>query len=94
MWDDDVGTARVRRRRGRRQRHVGTFRVIVDGKSSHQFVGHGCRVQAVVPVSWYRLRPRPADVHHLDDAYGQGGGGDIARIVTGRISGGGPAGGR
>jgi hypothetical protein len=51
-------------------------------------------VQAVVPVSWYRLRPRLADVHHLDDAYGQGGGGDIARIVTGRISGGGPAGGR
>ena len=30
--------------------------------------------------------------HHLDETHGHGGGGDIAQIATGRISGGGPAG--
>lgn len=39
------------------------------------FVRSGCRVQAVVPTSWYRLKPRPADRHHLRN-------GDDARMVT------------
>eukprot|EP00579_Thalassiosira_antarctica_P013200 CAMPEP_0201938290 /NCGR_PEP_ID=MMETSP0903-20130614/41146_1 /ASSEMBLY_ACC=CAM_ASM_000552 /TAXON_ID=420261 /ORGANISM="Thalassiosira antarctica, Strain CCMP982" /LENGTH=429 /DNA_ID=CAMNT_0048479523 /DNA_START=97 /DNA_END=1383 /DNA_ORIENTATION=+ len=29
------------------------------------FLKHSCRVQAVVPISWYQLKPRPTDHHHL-----------------------------
>ncbi|KAL3763740.1 hypothetical protein ACHAW5_006184 [Stephanodiscus triporus] len=31
------------------------------------FLQHNCRVQAVVPVSWYQLKPRPADQYHLNN---------------------------
>ena len=31
------------------------------------FLKHSCRVQAVVPISWYQLKPRPADVYHLQN---------------------------
>jgi len=29
------------------------------------FLKHHCRVQAVVPISWYQLKPHPADTYHL-----------------------------
>eukprot|EP00578_Thalassiosira_sp_NH16_P024027 CAMPEP_0181095600 /NCGR_PEP_ID=MMETSP1071-20121207/10598_1 /TAXON_ID=35127 /ORGANISM="Thalassiosira sp., Strain NH16" /LENGTH=455 /DNA_ID=CAMNT_0023177977 /DNA_START=165 /DNA_END=1532 /DNA_ORIENTATION=+ len=29
------------------------------------FLKQNCRVQAVVPISWYQLKPRPADHYHL-----------------------------
>jgi hypothetical protein len=93
MWNDGVGTACVRHRRRRRQRHFGTF-CVIDGKSSHQFVGHGCQVQAVVPVSGIVVSieaPSGRCPSSRRCAYGQGGGGDIARNVAGRISGGGPS---
>jgi len=31
------------------------------------FLQHHCRVQAVVPVSWYQLKPRPSDQYHLNN---------------------------
>mmetsp|Transcript_29436 Transcript_29436/g.62032 ORF Transcript_29436/g.62032 Transcript_29436/m.62032 type:complete len:411 (-) Transcript_29436:21-1253(-) len=31
------------------------------------FLQHSCRVQAVVPTSWYQLKPRPADHYHLQN---------------------------
>ena len=47
-WDDDAGTARVRRRRGRRQRHVGTFRVLMQ--PGGPLPSSGCGVIIVVLV--------------------------------------------
>jgi hypothetical protein len=44
------------------------------------FLQHDCRVQAVVPVSWYRLKPRPADRYHLDNR--SRGDSSDARMVT------------
>ncbi len=44
------------------------------------FLHHDCRVQAVVPVSWYRLKPRPADRHHLNNR--SRGDSSDARMVT------------
>ena len=44
------------------------------------FLHHECRVQAVVPVSWYRLKPRPADWHHLNNR--SRGDSSDARMVT------------
>ena len=29
------------------------------------FLKQNCRVQAVVPISWYQLKPRPTDTYHL-----------------------------
>ena len=43
------------------------------------FLQHHCRVQAVVPVSWYQLKPRPADRHHLNN---RSRGDSDARMVT------------
>ena len=31
------------------------------------FIQNKCRVQAVVPTSWYQLKPRPADKYHLQN---------------------------
>ena len=43
------------------------------------FLLHNCRVQAVVPVSWYQLKPRPADQYHL---HNRSRGDSDARMVT------------
>jgi hypothetical protein len=52
------------------------IRIVVE-----YFIRHRCRVQAVVPVSWYRLKPRPADDYHLDSR-SRGGIDSDARMVT------------
>jgi hypothetical protein len=58
----------------RRQPDSRGIRIAID-----YFVYHHCRVQAVVPVSWYQLKPRPADQYHL---HNRSRGDSDARMVT------------
>jgi hypothetical protein len=58
----------------RRQPDSRGIRIAID-----YFMYHNCRVQAVVPVSWYQLKPRPADQYHL---HNRSRGDSDARMVT------------
>jgi hypothetical protein len=44
----------------RRQPDPRGIRLVIE-----YFLKHHCRVQAVVPTSWYQLKPRPSDTYHL-----------------------------
>ena len=44
----------------RRQPDPRGIRLVIE-----YFLKHHCRVQAVVPTSWYQLKPRPCDTYHL-----------------------------
>lgn len=46
------------------------------------FLKQNCRVQAVVPQSWYQLKPRPADHYHLKNRTR---GDSDARMVTDEV---------
>ncbi|KAL7530102.1 hypothetical protein ACHAWF_003243 [Thalassiosira exigua] len=46
------------------------------------FLKHHCRVQAVVPTSWYQLKPRPADHYHLQN---RSRGDSDAKMVTDEV---------
>ncbi|KAL9191397.1 hypothetical protein ACHAXT_001103 [Thalassiosira profunda] len=46
------------------------------------FLKHNCRVQAVVPISWYQLKPRPGDHYHLQN---RSRGDSDAKMVTDEV---------
>ena len=46
------------------------------------FLKQSCRVQAVVPISWYQLKPRPADTYHL---HNRSRGDSDAKMITDEV---------
>ncbi|KAL7529325.1 hypothetical protein ACHAXR_002905 [Thalassiosira sp. AJA248-18] len=58
----------------RRQPDPRGIRLAID-----YFLKYHCRVQAVVPISWYRLKPNSADHYHLQN---RGRGDSDAKMVT------------